>query len=68
MKNSQKLSIEEDNLVVILTPYVIDKSEKLSQLQEDLGTLAKLQVEYNIDVFNKLKKLKDEKDKKEDEE
>jgi len=51
---------EQDNLVVILTPYVIDKSEKLSQLQKDLGMLAKLQKEYNIDVFNNLKKLKEE--------
>jgi len=63
---SKSTSTEEDNLVVLLTPYVIDKSEKLSQLQEDLGTLAKLQKEYNIDVFNKLKKLKEESDTKED--
>jgi len=63
---STSTTIEEDNLVVILTPYVIDKSEKLSQLQEDLGTLAKLQKEYNVDVFNKLKKLKKESDEKEE--
>ncbi|WP_457747137.1 type II secretion system secretin GspD [Sulfurimonas sp.] len=38
---------EQDNLVVILTPYVIDKSDELSKLQQDLGILAKIQEEYN---------------------
>ena len=45
---------EEDNLIVILTPYVIEKSEKLSQLQEELGTLAQLQKEYNDKVFEQI--------------
>lgn len=59
--SSTSTTLEQDNLVVILTPYVIDKSEKLSQLQKDLGVLAKLQKEYNVNVFNDLKKLnKDE--------
>ena len=58
--SSTSTTEEQDNLVVILTPYVIDKSEKLSQLQKDLGMLAKLQKEYNVDVFNNLKKLKEE--------
>jgi len=49
-------TVEQDNLVVILTPYIIDKSSKLSQLQEDLGTLEKLQKDYNVDVFKNLKK------------
>jgi len=49
--SSHSNSIEEDNLVVILTPYVIGKSEKLSQLQQDLGVLAKLQKEYDKRVF-----------------
>jgi general secretion pathway protein D len=47
---------EQDNLVVILTPYVIDKSEELSKLQQDLGLLAKFQKEYNVKVFDKLEK------------
>ena len=38
---------EQDNLVVILTPYVIDNSENLSQLQKDLGILSKIQAEYS---------------------
>lgn len=38
---------EQDNLVVILTPYVIDNSENLSQLQKDLGVLSKIQDEYS---------------------
>lgn len=53
--SSKTVSNEQDNLVVILTPYVIDKSDELSQLQKDLGLLAKLQEEYNIEVFNNLK-------------
>ncbi len=54
--SSTTVTVEEDNLVVILTPYIIDKSEKLSQLQKDLGVLSRLQKEYNIKVFNKMKK------------
>jgi len=41
----------QDNLLVILTPYVIDKSEKLSVLQQQLGELGRLQQEYNKEVF-----------------
>lgn len=51
--SSTTTETQEENLVVMLTPYVIDKSEKLSQLQADLGQLAKLQKEYNIEVFKK---------------
>ena len=50
---------EQDNLVVILTPYVIDKSENLSQLQKDLGVLEVMQKEYNIKVFEGLERKKD---------
>ncbi len=45
---------ENDNLVVILTPYIIDKSENLSQLQKDLGILANFQKEYNEKVFKRM--------------
>ena len=44
-------SDQQDNLLVILTPYVIDKSEKLSKLQEQLGELGRLQDEFNKKVF-----------------
>jgi len=47
---------EETNLVVVLTPYVIDKSSQLSKLQEELGLVAKLQQDYNIEAFEKLEK------------
>ncbi|WP_304546057.1 secretin N-terminal domain-containing protein [Sulfurimonas microaerophilic] len=50
---------EEDNLVVILTPYVIDKSEELSQLQKDLGVLSKIQEKYNKDIFKMVEEGKD---------
>jgi len=44
-------TVEETNLIVVLTPYVIDKSENLSQLQKELGIISKMQDEYNIQVF-----------------
>ncbi len=51
-------SIENDNLVVILTPYVIDKSEQLSKLQQELGELSKMQEEYEREIFKKLEEKK----------
>jgi general secretion pathway protein D len=54
--SSKSTDDQQDNLVVILTPYVIDKSEKLSQLQKDLGVLARLQKEYDLEVFDKVEK------------
>ena len=44
----------KDNLVVILTPYVIDKSEQLSELQKSLGDLANLQDKYNLEIMNEM--------------
>ncbi len=66
--SSTSVSNEEDNLVVILTPYVIDKSEKLSQLQKDLGQLSRLQEKYNKEVFERIEKdgVVDSRFKKED--
>jgi general secretion pathway protein D len=54
--SSTTTSMEEENLIVMLTPYIIDKSEKLSQLQKDLGLLAKLQKDYNLKVFERMEK------------
>jgi general secretion pathway protein D len=53
--SSKSKTLEEDNLVVILTPYVIDKSDKLSKLQKELGVLAEVQKRYNIKIFEKIK-------------
>jgi len=61
--SSTSKTTTEDNLVVMLTPYVIDKSEELSKLQKDLGILANLQKEYNIKAFEALKKKKLKHDK-----
>ena len=47
---------EQDNLVVILTPYVIDKSAQLSKLQRELGILAQIQEEYNKKAFELVEK------------
>ena len=51
---------QQDNLIVILTPYIIDKSEKLSQLQKQLGELTRLQTEYNKEVFKAIEESSDE--------
>ena len=56
--SSKSKTEEQDNLVVILTPYVIDKSEQLSKLQKDLGLLSKLQKSYDKEVFAKMKNKK----------
>lgn len=53
--SSTSTTDEQDNLVVILTPYVISKSEKLSQLQKDLGQLSIMQEQYNKKVFERIK-------------
>ena len=45
---------QKDNLLVILTPYIIDKSEQLSKLQRQLGELGRLQKEYNDFIFAKI--------------
>jgi general secretion pathway protein D len=52
--SSKSKTVEQDNLVVILTPYIINKSEKLSQLQQELGILSQIQEKYNKAVFQKL--------------
>lgn len=46
---------DQDNLVIILTPYIVSKSENLSKLQEDLGMLTNLQKKYNLEIFKKIK-------------
>ena len=53
--SSKTRTEDRDNLVVILTPYVIDKSENLSQLQKNLGILAKLQRDYSDEAISDLK-------------
>lgn len=52
--SSNNIKNEKDNLIVILTPYVIETSENLSQLQKNLGELSNLQKEYNEKVFEKI--------------
>jgi general secretion pathway protein D len=54
---------QQDNLIVILTPYIIEKSEKLSQLQRELGELSRLQREYNQEVFSKIEEKSKEESK-----
>jgi len=55
--------VEDANLVVVLTPYVVDNSENLSELQANLGIVAKLQQEYNVEVFKKFTDKSEEHEK-----
>jgi len=54
--SSNSKTNQQDNLVVILTPYVVDKSEQLSTLQKELGILAEIQRKYNKKAFEFLEK------------
>ena len=56
--SSSAIIEEEDSLVVILTPYIVEKSEMLSKLQSDLGFLARLQEDYNDKIFEKIQEDK----------
>ncbi len=56
--SSNSETIQEDNLVVILTPYVITKSDELSKLQKDLGVLSRIQENYNKEVFKRMETQK----------
>ncbi len=56
--SSTETTVEDDNLVVILTPYVIDKSSQLSKLQEELGELARIQKKYEEELFKKIEENK----------
>ena len=47
---------QQDNLIVILTPYIITQSDKLSILQQELGELSRLQAEYNKEIFEKIER------------
>ena len=63
--SSKTTKDEQDNLVVILTPYVIDKSENLSALQKNLKKKKKIQEEYDVKVFKELKVKQKERKQKE---
>ncbi|NPA66933.1 MAG: hypothetical protein GXO11_08640, partial [Epsilonproteobacteria bacterium] len=52
--SSNENTTEQDNLVVILTPYVIDKSAQLSELQRQLGELARIKQAYEEEIFEKI--------------
>ncbi len=54
--SSESKTHEENDLVVILTPYIIDKSKDLSRLQKALGILAEVQEEYNKKAFKLIEK------------
>ncbi len=58
--SSKTKNKQQDNLVVILTPYIIGKSENLSKLQHDLGMLSRIQEEYNKEVFKIIKRKETE--------
>jgi len=45
--DSKSLVKQSDTLLLVITPYIIDDSRTLSQLQTDLGQLGSLQKVYN---------------------
>ncbi len=59
--SSESKTHEENDLVVILTPYIIDKSKDLSKLQKALGILAEVQAEYNKKAFKRIEKKRKKK-------
>lgn len=59
--SSTSTSVENDNIVVLLTPYIIDNSEELSKLQRDLGMLEQIQKDYDEKIFEKIRKYTKEK-------
>lgn len=54
--SSDATETQEDNLIVVLTPYIISKSERLSILQSSLGELGQLQKAYDDAIFLELEK------------
>jgi len=56
---SKSKTLQQDNLVVILTPYIIDKSNELSKLQRELGMLSKIQEVYNKEIFKRIQENND---------
>ncbi len=61
--SSNGKTITKDSLVVILTPYIISKSEKLSALQEKLGQLTIMQNRYDEAIFSSIKEKAKKKQK-----
>jgi len=62
---SNENETQEDNLIVVLTPYIITKSEKLSKIQHALGELGTLQKAYDDKIFKSLEdKIKDKDESK----
>lgn len=56
--SSNSESDAQDSIIVILTPYVIDDSEKLSELQSKLGKLSNMQRLYDKEVFKAIEERK----------
>jgi len=51
-KHSEKKQ-QRDNLLLVITPYIIDDSKTLSSLQMDLGALGQVQKLYNDEIAKK---------------
>jgi general secretion pathway protein D len=52
--SSSSVSSQKDNLIVILTPYIIENSSKISDLQNYLSTLSKKQDVYTKRVLKEI--------------
>jgi general secretion pathway protein D len=51
-KHSSKAT-QQDNLLLVITPYIVDNSQTLSKLQTDLGILGQYQRIYNREISKK---------------
>lgn len=51
-KHSEKKQ-QRDNLLLVITPYIVDDSKTLSSLQMDLGALGQIQKLYNEQIIRK---------------
>lgn len=60
-------TVRNQSMAIVITPYVVTSSASLSNLQENLGILGRIQEQYNIEVFEKVEKAAEERLKKKSE-
>ncbi|NPA73470.1 MAG: hypothetical protein GXO12_02045 [Epsilonproteobacteria bacterium] len=54
---------EKKSIVIILTPYIIEKSSSLGKLQHFLAVYGQMQEQYNKKIFKKIEKRVEKSDK-----
>ena len=51
---------DKSSLLIVLTPYIVEKSQNLKELKSRLMKLNKIQSLYNMNIRDKLKILEEE--------